>query len=509
MNQKPITRFSKDTRPLTRLLADQAFSRAAGAPLVSGNSVRLLKDAQENYPAWLDAISSAKKYIHFEAFILHEDDIGHQFGQALAAKAREGVQVRLLYDWFGDFGYTSRRFWRSLRQAGVEIRRFNPPRLDSPFGWLSRDHRKMISTDGQIAFVSGLCVGRRWVGYPERGVEPWRDTGIELRGPAIADVEQAFSQTWSSVGPPLPDDELPQRGSIHSVGDVPLRVIASVPNTAGLYRLDHLIAALARHSLWLTDAYFVGTTTYVQALRAAAMDGVDVRLLVPSATDVPMMRALSRSGYRPLLEAGVRVFEWNGPMLHAKTAVADGRWARVGSTNLNLASWIGNWELDVAIEDEEFAEQMEDMYLDDLDHATEIVLSAKRRVRPTIKRPRRRRGIRGGKGSAGRVAAGAIGVSNAVGAAITNSRLLGPAEARSMAGAGLLLTALAVIAVLWPRVITVPLALICVWVAFALMVRAYRLRRDAGKPQEEPLSLPAQQSEPAIGNEAIRKDRNP
>jgi cardiolipin synthase len=497
-----MTRLSREPIPSTRVLADQAFSRAAGAPLVPGNSVRLLKDAAENYPAWLEAIGSATSFVHFETFILHEDDVGRQFGDAFAAKAREGVRVRLLYDWFGDFGYTSRRFWRSLRQAGVEVRRFNPLRLDSPFGWMSRDHRKLLSVDGRVAFVSGLCIGRRWVGYPERGIEPWRDTGVELHGPAIADLEQAFSQTWAGAGAPLPEDELPQRESIPSAGDVTLRVIGSVPNTAGLYRLDHLIAAIARNSLWLTDAYFVGTTTYVQALRAAAMDGVDVRLLVPSATDVPLMRALSRSVYRPLLDAGVRVYEWNGPMLHAKTAVADGRWARVGSTNLNLASWIGNWELDVAVEDEEFADEMEDMYLDDLSHATEIVLSEKMRIRPTVKRPRRRARKRG-KGSASRVAAGALGVGSAVSAAITNRRLLGAAEARIMVSAALLLAFLIVVALLWPRVITLPLAVVSGWVSVSLLVKAYRLHREARKHAKDSPPDAARPSQLVSGSEVV------
>src|SRR5207244_7474783 len=149
-------------------------------------------------------------------------------------------------------------------------------------------------------------------------------------------------------------------------GQTPLLIVATVPITAGLFRVDQLVAALARHRLWLTDAYYAGTSLYVQALRAAAKDGVDVRLLVPNATDIPLLRPLSRAGYRPLLEAGVRVFEWNGTMLHAKTAVADGRWARVGSTNLNLASWLGNRELDVMVEDPPFVKRMEEMYLDDL-----------------------------------------------------------------------------------------------------------------------------------------------
>ena len=133
-----------------------------------------------------------------------------------------------------------------------------------------------------------------------------------------------------------------------------MRVVATLPATAGMLRLDQLVSALSRQRLWLTDAYFAGTTSYVQALRAAARDGVDVRLLVPGGTDIPILRPLSRAGYRPLLDAGVRVFEWNGTMLHAKTAVADGRWARVGSTNLNIASWLGNCELDAVIEDRDF-----------------------------------------------------------------------------------------------------------------------------------------------------------
>jgi cardiolipin synthase len=482
MSCKHFNRLNREAIPSLRILADQAFSRAAGAPLVPGNRVRLLKDAKENYPAWLAAIDSATNYIHFESFIIHEDEIGRQFAEALAEKVRQGVRVRLLYDWFGDLGYASRRFWRRLRQAGVEVRCFNPPRFDSPFGWLSRDHRKMLSVDGRVAFVFGLCIGRRWVGEAERGTPPWRDTGIEIRGPAIADIEQAFSQTWGLAGPPLPEDELPQRSQIAPAGDVMLRVIASAPSTAELYRLDHLIAAGARHSLWLTDAYFIGTTSYIQALRSAALDGVDVRLLVPGASDVALMRALSRAGYRPLLEAGVRIFEWNGPMLHAKTAVADGRWARVGSTNLNLSSWIGNWELDIAIENERFARAMEEMYLQDLTNATEIVLSKHKRMQPILAQPRRRK--KPGRGSVRRVAAGAIEVGNAVGAAITNHRMLGPAEAKIMASAGTLLLGLAIVALLWPLVLTVPLATLSGWIAVALLVRAYKLRHSASEHLE-------------------------
>ena len=461
-----------------RQLAEQAFTRAAGAPLIPGNSVRILKDAKENYPAWLEALSSAKKSIHFESYIIRDDDTGGRFADALAAKAEEGVCVRLVYDWLGAFRKTSGRFWERLRRAGVEVRCFNPPRFDSPLGWLSRDHRKMIAVDGRIGFVTGLCVGRMWVGDPERSIDPWRDTGVEIRGPAVADIEQAFAEVWKVTGDPLPAEELPLREDIPKQGDVALRVVGSVPYMAGLYRLDQLIAALSRKSLWLTDAYFVGLTPYVQALRAAAMDGVDVRLLVPGVSDIPVLRGISRTGYQPLLEAGVRVFEWNGPMLHAKTAVADTRWARVGSTNLNLSSWLGNYELDVAVEDEPFARAMEQMYQEDLSHSTEIVLSRHHRVRPVgkrLKRPRLR--ARSGGGSLTRAGAGAVRASSAVGAAITNRRVLGPAEARLMITVSVVLLILALISVFWPRWVAFPLALFCGWVAVSLLIRAYKLYR--------------------------------
>jgi cardiolipin synthase len=474
--------------PPVRRAVDKAYARATGSPLIHGNGVRLLVDAKENYPAWLEAIKGARRTVHFESFIIHEDDVGREFAEALMAKAREGVKVRVVYDWLGAVGKTSRRFWRSLRDAGVEVRGFNPPRFDEPFGWFNRDHRKMISVDGTHGFVMGLCVGQDWLGRPEKNQDPWRDTGVEIRGPAVADMDAAFARVWETAcGAKIPAEDLPARESIAQGGDVAVRVIATEPNTVGLYRLEQLVAAGAREYLWLTDAYFVGTNMYVQALRAAAQDGVDVRLLVPSASDIPVVSALSRANYRALLEAGVRVFEWNGPMIHAKTSVVDGKWARVGSTNLNVASWMGNWELDVTVENEGFAKQMQETYCRDLENATEIVISERRRVRP-LGPPRPRKGGRqrtSRKGSTSRAAAGVIGVGSAVGAAITNRRVLGPAEARLMAMAGGLLLGLSIIAVKWPRGITYPLAFVGTWVALALFIRAYKLHKGVGVAQQK------------------------
>lgn len=467
-----------------RIVAAQAFSRAAGAPLVHGNSIRLLKDASENYPAWLDAIQSAERNVYFENYIIRDDNIGRRFADALIAKAKEGVRVRLLYDWLGGLTETSADFWRRLSDGGVEVRCFNPMRFDSPLAWLSRLHRKSVCVDDRVAFVSGLCVGQMWDGYPDRNIPPWRDTGIELRGPVVADVINSFSLAWAKTGPEIPPDELPARDSIPIAGKVDLRVLGNFAAIAGLYRLEQLITVLAQKTLWLTDAYFVGTTSYVQALRGAAMDSVDVRLLVPgSSGDLRFLRPISRAGYRPLLEAGVRVFEWNGSMLHAKTAVADGRWARVGSSNLNMASWLGNWELDVAVENLEFAQEMEQMYLQDLENATEIVLSKKNRVRPVAKPERRsaapREGaIRRRPGSASRLTAGAMRVGNTVGAAITSRLVLGAAEAKIMFFGGATLLGLTAIALFQPLLMVIPFSLLAGWIGISLLIQAHQLHKN-------------------------------
>lgn len=463
--------------PSVRALADRAFSRAAGAPLIGGNLVRLLEDARENYPAWLAAIGAARQRVHFESYILHEDAAGRMFAEALVAAARRGVTVRLVYDWLGGLGKTSRRFWNRLRAAGIEVRCYNPPRLDAPFGWISRDHRKMLAVDGEVGFVTGLCVGRMWLGEPDKDIEPWRDTGIEVRGPAVPEIERAFARVWAMTGSSLPQADCPPE-TLPPCGSVSMRVVATEPATAGILRVDQLIAALARERVWLTDAYYAGTTLYVQALKAAADHGVDVRLLVPNATDLPLLRPLSRVGYRPLLESGVRVFEWNGTMLHAKTAVADGRWARVGSTNLNIASWLGNCELDAVIEDEPFAHQMEEMYLRDLDNATEVVLEAKRKLRATHPPRHPRVPLTSGGGSAGRAAAGAVRIGNAIGAAFTNRRTLEPVEARLAVIAGIILLALALLFAVFPRVLVWPVVVLLAWVAISLLYRGYKLHRE-------------------------------
>src|SRR6185437_1642667 len=308
---------------------------------------------------------------------------------------------------------------------------------------------------------------------------------------------------FAASGAPLDDDAFSAPGSIAPAGSMRLHVIANEPNLAGTFRMDLVIASIARKQLWLTDAYFVATSPYVQALRAAARDSVDVRLLVPGSSDIPALSPLSRAQYRPLLEAGVRVFEWAGTMLHAKTAVADRRWSRVGSTNLNLVSWMSNYELDVAIEDAAFSEQMAVQYEADLARSTEIVLTRRYRVRRTdapadAARPRASR--RAVSGSAGRAAAGAFSVGSALGAALTDRRILGPAEAGLLFLMAAVAVGIGVLAALWPRVLAWPVAFIAMWSGIAWAAKGVLLRRrKPSGPRVEQLedSLPGKVAPPA------------
>ena len=279
---------------------------------------------------------------------------------------------------------------------------------------------------------------------------------------------------------------LPTRSDArHKAGDIRLRVVAGAPNATGTYRLDLVIASLARHRLWISDAYFVGTSAYVQALAAAARDGVDVRLLVPGASDIPALSPISRAGYRALLEAGVRVFEWNGTMLHAKTAVADDFWARIGSTNLNIASWMGNYELDVAIEDRGFGAIMAAQYEKDLARSTEIVLTRRNRVGPTERQRRcprrvaRARAARGGSPPARSAWAARWGRRSPIAAR------LGAAESGLLAKVSACHDRVRVVAAFWPRVVAWPLAVLGAWVGIAWIAKACALRcaaRESATP---------------------------
>jgi phosphatidylserine/phosphatidylglycerophosphate/cardiolipin synthase-like enzyme len=455
-----------------RARADQVFRRSAGAPLVGGNAVRVLRDARENYPAWEQAIASATSTIHVDMYIIHNDAVGRRFVDLLAARARDGVTVRLLYDWFGCGFGPALGLFQPLVKAGGLVLPSNPPRITAALGWTWRDHRKYISVDGTTTYVAGLCVGRMWAGEPHKNREPWRDTGIEIIGPATAYGERAFAESWRNAGGDFDASTLRREDQIPPAGQVDLRLIYTEPFTAAMLRVDLLVAAMARRRLWIADAYFVGHGPYVMALQQAARDGVDVRLLLPQGSDVGWTVPVSRTLYRTLLESGVRIFEWNGSMMHAKTAVADSQWARVGSTNLNLNSWVGNWELDVAIEDAGIAQTMEAHYEEDLEQCTEIVGAHSRlpRTGGARRRGRARRVAR-------RALRTATSVGHSMGAAVLGTRQLEAWESSPLLTIGLVLLAIAGLALWRPYVLAIPLAAFAIWIGLTFVAQALGLIR--------------------------------
>jgi cardiolipin synthase A/B len=370
----PVERATR-LSTITRTEAQRAIDRAAAARPIPGNRVALLQDGPEAYAAMLALIAGARRFIHFENYIFRADPTGWRFAEALAERARAGIAVRVLYDWLGCIG-TRRKYWRFLRGAGCEVRCFNPPRLFRPFRLLARDHRKLVVTDCGHAVMGGLCIGDEWAGDPAKGIPPWRDTAVLIEGPASQALDTAFQRVWALTGPPLPDDE--SAGDVAAVGEASVRVVVGVPGRERAYRVLEYLAAGCRRRLWIVDAYLVPPPRLFEVLALAEKDGVDIRLLLPGSSDVPLVRNLTRIGYRDMLRAGLRIFEWEGVMMHAKTMVADGRWARVGTSNINASSLIGNYELDVVIEDPVLARTMEQQFRRDIAASVEVVRRPRR-----------------------------------------------------------------------------------------------------------------------------------
>ncbi len=363
------------------------MERASGAVAIPGNAVRLLYDGPDIFAAMHRLIAGATRRIHFENYLFRDDECGTGFAEALIARAREGVLVRVVHDWLGSMG-TSRRFWERMRQVGIEVVGFNPPRLASPLGLISRDHRKTMVVDGRVAVTGGHCIGNEWAGDPSRGRQPWRDTAVELAGPAARALDGAFAKVWQAAGHPAPDDVVEVESDVAPAGEETVRVVATRPGEERVGRVMEMLLGIGAERIWVTEAYLAGPTRLFQIFQDAAADGVDVRLLVPGASDIPMVRNLSRAGYKRLLRSGVRLWEWGGPMLHAKTMAIDSRWVRVGSSNLNPSSLIANWEVDLFIESEELARGMDRKFVEDLARSSEVVTRPRRLPRlPVLGKP--------------------------------------------------------------------------------------------------------------------------
>lgn len=359
--------------PLSR-----ALSRATGARPIPGNLLRHLPDSAEALDVMLELMTGARRSIHFENFIVRDDRTGRRFADVWAERARAGVQVRILYDSLGCRG-TAGSFWRELRRAGADVRAFRPVWTSGIIDALTRDHRKILVVDGASAMTGGLCVGDEWAGDAATRKRPWRDTMVVVQGPAVAALDATFARMWARAGNPLPNDEIADRAP--ECGQSAVRVVEGVPGQSRIYRAVQLLAAAVTERLWITDAYLVAPPPLYAGLVDAARSGVDVRFLLPGTSDIRIVRMLSRGGYRELLHAGARIFEYKGPMLHAKTLVADHEWVRIGSSNLNVSSLLGNYELDVVVEGD-LTDALAGQFLRDMSESREIVLQARRRLLP-------------------------------------------------------------------------------------------------------------------------------
>lgn len=466
----PTPRTSTRGSLAERAEFDLALDRAAGTRPITGNAITQHPDSAAALEEMLRRIAAAERWVHLENYIIRHDHTGRRFATALIERARAGVRVRVLYDAIGSFG-TSHAYWRRLEQAGAEVRAFHPILSSRPFDIFSRDHRKLLVVDGGRAMIGGLCIGDEWAGDPRRGRQPWRDTMITVCGPAAAALGRTFGRVWGRAGAPLPPDEL--SADVAPCGTSTVRVVAGVPGRARIYRAVQLLAAVAAERLWITDAYLIAPPPLFASLLDAARGGVDVRLLVPGASDLPVLRTFTRVGYRELLEAGVRVFEWNGPMLHAKTLVADRAWARVGSSNLNVSSLLTNYELDVIAESGTVTDELAAQFRRDLASAREIVLQPRRVRRPALvgtpampdapqtpSPPHKRSGYELGT------------------VAVVALRRVAGGVRRAIAGTAVLaLTVLAGLLLVFPRVTSVVLAAGAFWLAVGFALYGFQQRR--------------------------------
>jgi cardiolipin synthase len=339
------------------------------APILDGNQVRVFFEGEEAFAAARQAIDGATREVLVESYILKDDDTGRAFLDVVGRAAQRGVAVKVLADAWGSF-MTGRAYWGEMRRRGVEVRLFNPlfPHLlFQPF----RDHRKILVVDRQTAFTGGMNIGDEYGSGLGSSTGPWRDTHARVDGPAAWELAVVFSEDWERAGGDalhLPRLEPPPPGGAS------ILVLDSRPGRGHGETASALaaIVAAARERIWITNAYFAPRLRAIRILSEAARRGVDVRLLLPGKTDVPLVRHAGHGHYAALLESGVRVFEYGAAVLHAKTMVADDWVSVVGSTNLDFRSFHFNAECNLVILDEATGRACAAAFRDDLERSVEI-----------------------------------------------------------------------------------------------------------------------------------------
>ena len=362
--------------------------RIAAADVSSGNKVRLLHDGPATFDVMGEAIAAARESVVLEAYILRSDETGHRIGDALIEAAKRGVQVRVLSDWIGMRGIST-SFLTGLKKAGIAHRAFSPPGWRRWMGLIPRDHRKLLVVDSQVGVTGGVGIGNEWMGKTKRHRGHWRDTAVRIEGPAAHDMQQAFNTMWERAvkrerrGSHRLTRRIARGAHLDPATAEPalVGIIEGEPLRLRVARALQMQAISAERSIWIANAYFVPSWSEVEAIMGAARDGVDVRILVPQRNDHAWVSMLTRRYYRRLLTNGVRIWEWKGTMMHAKTSVVDSRWVRVGSTDLNPLGVAINFELDAVIEDAKLGAKAEAMFLEDLDGSREVTMQHGRVIR--------------------------------------------------------------------------------------------------------------------------------
>jgi cardiolipin synthase len=385
ITKRIMERLKKQVGPVDILDRHIALIESiGGSPLVAGNKVTLLIDGPATYDAMFKAIQNAKDHINLETYIFEDDEIGRRFADLLQQKKSEGVQVSLIYDSVGCLR-TPAAFFQRLRDGGIQTLEFNP--INPAKAWKKwflahRDHRKILIVDGLIAFTGGVNISRVYSSsslsaekHEKQIEEAWRDTHVQIEGPAVAALQKLFLDTWArEKGPGLASGNYfptsPREGK-----DL-VEVVGSAPGQENRITYIMYVSAFifAQNSIHLTNSYFVPDRQTVKALRDAAKRGVDVKIILPGISDESTVFYAGRSHYNHLLKSGVKLYERRGAMLHAKTAVIDGVWSTVGSTNMDLWSFLRNDEVNAVILGRDFAAEMETMFGKDIEESHQIHL---------------------------------------------------------------------------------------------------------------------------------------
>lgn len=356
------------------------LSRIKGIPEIvrlHNNKVFLLPHGGDFFPALFQALTSATTTICAEFYMIKADGTGQAFARTLREAVARGVEVALIYDAIGCFD-TPSSYFQQLQTAGVRCLPFNKPAF-SRLHWLDmRDHRKMVIIDGTTAFLGGLNVGDEYSGYGE-SFERWRDVGIRLDGPAATELQRLFRQTWKEEeGSALPEGLGPP---LMPAGDADVVIVNGSPrHTRSVIRNSfRLTMAGAVHDIRIITPYFVPGPRVVRSLLRAVKRGATVRIILPFINDVPLVQMMSRAYLKPLLEAGVTIFERQGTILHAKVMLIDDRWVTLGSANLDFRSFHRNYEINVIIDSQTFGTQIKALFNEELQRSRQFTLSDYRR----------------------------------------------------------------------------------------------------------------------------------